>query len=91
MSKRGNVRVADLITRAAAVTKHWEVGDVQLPWEWTPWKESFVEQMMGFDPSQVGGEDDMVSAAVGGTELIYPHSYQGRPAAPFKLGRLVPR
>ena len=88
MSKRGNVRVADIVSRAAAVTKHWEVGDVSLPWAWEPWKEMFVEQLMAV-PN--GDHDDMAAAAIGGTELIYPHSYQGRPTAPFTLGRLVPR
>ena len=88
MSKRGNMRLGDIVARASAVTKHFEVGDICLPFGWTPWKEDFVDQMMSV-PN--GDHDDMASAAIGGAELIYPSTYQGRPRAPFRLGRMVPR
>ncbi len=67
--------IGDRVQHSASVVAHINAGTVFAPIDWTPWKEKFYQQVMTFP----GNYDDMVSALIGMTEVLYPRVRSGRP------------
>ena len=69
------VALGDRVQHSASVVAHINAGTVYCPVEWQGWKEAFYNQVMSFP----GNFDDMVSALIGGVEVLYPTLRGGRP------------
>src|SRR3990167_224870 len=66
---RRNKRISNkLIDRAAGATGYCQTGQVVIPEEWRPWKDKFLQQVMGYDGK---APDDIVSAFTLGVNDTY--------------------
>lgn len=62
---------SDLMTRASAMSHLFESGIFQLPFEWTPWKDDYVQEVSAFDGTG-HGHTDQVAATILLLENLFP-------------------
>jgi len=62
----------DPINRFAAVSHIFENGLIELPYEWRPWKDAYIEALTSFPNGEQGEHNDQVLAPILLLEHVFP-------------------